>query len=378
MFRGAIPVTVSPFFIILAILIGFLNSSTIAEILVWMGVVTISVLIHEYGHALTAVAFGQKARIELVGWGGLTLREGAKISLWKEFLIVLDGPIAGFLLGIVAFFLRKMMATENLLYYAFSVAIYVNFFWTIVNLLPLHPLDGGQLLRIVLESLFGLRGLRMAFFFSMVLAGIFSVFCFAFQALLAGTLFFLMGLESFRAWQTSRAMREPDTNTDLQNQLKSAEESLKAGEYESAFQQFEELRKCTGKGVIFETATEEMSRALAYLNRNQEAYDLLYPIKFKLSPESLRLLQLLAYRLENWKVIKELSSSVYQAFPNFETALINAMGHASLGEVQPAIGWLRCAKMEGATEIKRILSRQEFDRIRQDPAWLDFVKKSDE
>ncbi len=38
-----------------------------------------------------------------------------------------------------------------------------NLFWTIVNLLPVLPLDGGQLLRIVLEAAFGVKDLRRLF-----------------------------------------------------------------------------------------------------------------------------------------------------------------------------------------------------------------------
>src|ERR1700727_855793 len=99
-FPGKIPVLVHPLFWVLAFLIGWLNTSSILLTLVWVGIIVISVLIHELGHALTAVAFGQQAQIELMGFGGLTHRRGGKkLKLWQEFLIVLNGPLAGFALA---------------------------------------------------------------------------------------------------------------------------------------------------------------------------------------------------------------------------------------------------------------------------------------
>ena len=40
--------------------------------MIWVFVIFISILVHEFGHALTACYFGQKPRIELVAFGGLT------------------------------------------------------------------------------------------------------------------------------------------------------------------------------------------------------------------------------------------------------------------------------------------------------------------
>ena len=87
----------------MAALIGWLNTQTIQGALEWTVMIFVSVLFHEFGHALTAVSFGQIARIDLLGFGGLTQRHGPKLNLWKEFLIVLNGPCAGLLLFIIAF-----------------------------------------------------------------------------------------------------------------------------------------------------------------------------------------------------------------------------------------------------------------------------------
>src|SRR6187399_803252 len=98
---GKIPVHIYPIFWLLALLIGWLYSFTILGAVILGFVVFISVLVHEYGHALSALAFGQQSFIELVGLGGVTQRQGKRLSLGKEFIIILNGPLAGLALAIL-------------------------------------------------------------------------------------------------------------------------------------------------------------------------------------------------------------------------------------------------------------------------------------
>ena len=128
---------------------------------IWTLVIVVSVLVHEFGHALTAIAFGQKAHIDLVAFGGLTHRHGPHLKLSQEFLIVLNGPLAGFALAIACYFLAGMIGERSpVLYAIFEIGYIANIFWTVLNLLPIQPLDGGHLLRIVFEGMFGLRGVK--------------------------------------------------------------------------------------------------------------------------------------------------------------------------------------------------------------------------
>src|SRR3989344_6678184 len=68
---GRIPVAIHPFFWLIAGLIGWMNSHTLFGMLAWIGIILVSVLVHEFGHALTAVFFKQKTKIQLVALGGL-------------------------------------------------------------------------------------------------------------------------------------------------------------------------------------------------------------------------------------------------------------------------------------------------------------------
>src|SRR3990172_11840545 len=99
---GKIPIVIRPSFWLVAALIGFLNSFSFVGTLVWIGVIFVSVIVHELGHALSALSFGLRPKIELVAFGGLTYHRGDQLAFWKQFLIVLFGPIFGFLLFVAA------------------------------------------------------------------------------------------------------------------------------------------------------------------------------------------------------------------------------------------------------------------------------------
>ena len=74
----SIPIVVQPLFLLMAFLIGLLNSEDLLASVLWMVVITVSVLVHEMGHALTGRAFGQRVKITLTAFGGLT--EGASLK----------------------------------------------------------------------------------------------------------------------------------------------------------------------------------------------------------------------------------------------------------------------------------------------------------
>ncbi len=77
---------------------------------------------------------------------------------------------------------------------------------------------------IFLEGIFGVKGLRMSFFISMLIAGVLGIFFLTLQALIAGMLFFLFAFESYRGWNSLTKMSEEDRNTDLQRELEQGEE----------------------------------------------------------------------------------------------------------------------------------------------------------
>lgn len=376
---GRIPIYIFPFFWLLILMIGWLNSGSIVGTLLWAFVVFFSVLVHEYGHALTALAFGQEAEINLVGLGGLTKRHGPPLSRLKEFVIVLNGPLAGFLLFLLILYLDPLVDHEHqpLLSEFMRIAGNVNFFWTIINLLPILPLDGGHLFRILLEGLFGLRGLKFAFLFSMILAGLFGLYFFLRQELLIGALFFMIAFEGYRAWDEVKRMAVEDSDEALQGRVQEGIKALQEGNLDAALSAFTHVRHQAPKGLLYVTATQYGAHILAKKGNYKQAYEWLFPLKSRLSMDYVRLLQQLAYRVQEWEEAIKIGQQAYQQEPNADVALINAFSYAIMGEATPAVGWLRSVVQMGFPQISEIITKREFDAIRDTPvfqAWLKTQK----
>ena len=147
-----IPVKVDPSFFIMSLILGFGGGSSLALGLVWVGVVFVSVLFHELGHAFVAKAFGFAPSIRLYAMGGLTSWSSIKeVSPARSILISLAGPGAGFLVGLAVLAIRLLAGVESpatqdspLEEHAFRYLLFVNFAWGFLNLIPMLPLDGGN------------------------------------------------------------------------------------------------------------------------------------------------------------------------------------------------------------------------------------------
>lgn len=364
---GIIPIRIHPIFWLMAFGIGWLSSQEIFSALLWVVVITVSVLVHEFGHALTAKAFGQRVQIDLVGMGGLTLRRGGKLTSIREFLIVLNGPLAGFALFIASSLLYagfgKQLAFP--IAYMLQVSILVNLWWTLLNLLPVQPLDGGQLLRIILESIFGLKGVKFALFLSMVISASLSLFFLWQQQLFAGAIFLLLTYEGYRTWQSSLQMTESDQKGDLQKELSEAEREIRYGDLEKAREMLVALREKSKTGIIHLAATQYLADLFNEQQNYKDAYDLLSPIENSLSPDSLMLLHQLTYRRGDLKKTVEIGNKLYQQAPSYDVAIINAYAHALQGEAKQTVGWVQCAEREGLPNLKEVLQKPEFDKVRK-------------
>ena len=168
-FRVAgIPVRIEPIFWIVTVFFAF-NLSDARLIIIWVGVVLVSLLVHELGHALALKVFGHPSSIVLHGFGGVTL-SNRRLSRGRSIVVSLAGPFAAIaFLGLPAYAVRESdYGAELWIDYVTSgngfglwpvvlFATYVNIWWSIANLLPIRPLDGGN----VMTELIGIDRARI-------------------------------------------------------------------------------------------------------------------------------------------------------------------------------------------------------------------------
>jgi Zn-dependent protease len=166
------PVRIEWTFALIAV-VGGLGRGNGAFLATWVGAVFVSILVHELGHALTFRAFGHRARIVLYAFGGLTYGEGRALSPARNIVVSASGSTAGILLvGLPSYFLaRTDVLSSSVWHQLFSDLAWVSLGWGLVNLLPLLPLDGGNIAATILTRLAGGRGMRLTRLVSVVTAG---------------------------------------------------------------------------------------------------------------------------------------------------------------------------------------------------------------
>jgi len=209
-----IPIQVSPWFWLVAAMLGYGISDERPQILlIWVACVFISILIHELGHGLTGRLFGYHPRIALYWMGGLCASNEPERTPRQRLAVLLMGPGAQILLVGLVFAVGWLVwgigwrgdrvlvtkflglpdwfaggpegleagATEirravtrgmgDTGFFAYGIMIFINLLWAFLNLLPIYPLDGGQIAQIFLIAANRVHGARRTHIVSMITAG---------------------------------------------------------------------------------------------------------------------------------------------------------------------------------------------------------------
>jgi membrane-associated protease RseP (regulator of RpoE activity) len=226
---AGIPVRVHPLFWLIALLLG--STGDLLLLPVWVLVIFVSILVHELGHALAFGRLGQSSRIVLHAAGGLTIPESiswgggwANVarSTWQDIFISIAGPGAGFLLAALVILIVSLtggsVLTTRLLGFIplpltailpiggwylsalVSMLLWVNIFWGLINLMPVQPLDGGNVARNLLVHYDPLDGLRKALWLSVITGVLLAlVGLLAFRSLFMALLFGLLAYQSYQS-----------------------------------------------------------------------------------------------------------------------------------------------------------------------------------
>lgn len=153
---GRFPVRVHPLFWLSMALIGQGAFKIGFDVgLLWIACGFVSILWHELGHALAMRHYGSPAYIELFAFGGVAVSTYPSPSPWRRMAIAAAGPAAGFVLLALVWGSNQLVPwaaddSPALLKFLYLFLVSINLFWTLLNLLPIWPLDGSKILREVL------------------------------------------------------------------------------------------------------------------------------------------------------------------------------------------------------------------------------------
>lgn len=144
-----IPVRVHPVFWLTSAFLGWRPAQldvTVVNILC----IFVAILVHELGHALMTRSFGWQPEIVLYFLGGYATT--TRHSTWRDIAVSAAGPAAGFLLYGGVWLTELVLVAQGtrvhpLVAEAIYFSLFINLVWNVMNLVPVLPLDGGQISR---------------------------------------------------------------------------------------------------------------------------------------------------------------------------------------------------------------------------------------
>ena len=109
--------------------------------------------IHELGHVIAAMILKLKVKkIKLMAVGfNAEIEDLDYTNSLKEFIVVVAGPLTYF---VTIFLLNYLYKIDFISYNAYTQALQVNKYDLFFNLLPLIPLDGGRIIKIIIDNFF--------------------------------------------------------------------------------------------------------------------------------------------------------------------------------------------------------------------------------
>lgn len=191
----------------------------IMGVLLYMMAGFLTLLTHEMGHALVGRSIMKGNVAVYMAWlGGVTEYDGPTPSRWQGLFMTCAGPLASLLLVPVAMFIMNLYVRDISLvlsatweiicggaprelvdFLPFNAFILLCFlillsvWWSVLNLLPVYPLDGGRILS------YFVRSERRLYTISMVIAALLSLFAFANGLIFLGVLLIFLVVSNYRA-----------------------------------------------------------------------------------------------------------------------------------------------------------------------------------
>jgi Zn-dependent protease len=206
------PVHIDLSFPLIMGLLGFNLIGSVGDLVIWLVVATLSVFVHELGHALVARTTGARPEIALTGFGGLTTYSPpGPVSRGRSLAISLAGPLVGLVIGLALaagyYSFRGDLYWDSWQLLALRYGMWTCIGWSVLNLLPVLPLDGGQAMRELLPGAPPVRARRAAGV-SVITAAVVAVLAYLWGQPFVALFFLFFGLTNVLA------MRRPAADGD--------------------------------------------------------------------------------------------------------------------------------------------------------------------
>lgn len=368
-----IPVTIQPGFWLFLLFFTRIYRDPSIESLTWGGILILSLLIHECGHALTARYYGIQPNITLEAFGGSTHFDSYTLTPKQQFLITFNGPLFESSLIILSYALLKSGVFEHHTYlqYLCHVTMRLNILWCLLNLIPVIPLDGGYLLRYLLEKKFGVKGYKTGIIVGIICVVLIAPYLYLQGFFFFGTLLLIYGFQNFLALQQTPISSQE--NLDFISFTK-AQEAINTHEIKKAKNILKKLLKAKDISIKY-SAMKSLAKIYFQENESQKSYDLLLAMDPQYLKEGKCLLCRLAFEKQNYELVSRYSRDIYALEPSYDIALLNAKAFAHLNEVDLSLGWLETASKFGADykqKIREILDHSTFDLVKKHEAFKNF------
>ncbi|APR79524.1 Hypothetical protein A7982_04871 [Minicystis rosea] len=193
-----IPITIRGWFWITAVLfsLGSIDVAGVWAVPIIVLSMLVSILVHELGHALAVRRHGIAPAITLHAMGGTTTSDDSRLDRFQRAMIDLAGPMAGFALGALVYFGGRALppGTSPIVLFAFSVMVWMNVAWSVLNLVPVLPFDGGH----ILENALGPRRARTTYQVSLGFAVVLAALSAYIRHPLLALLFVMSAIQSYQ------------------------------------------------------------------------------------------------------------------------------------------------------------------------------------
>lgn len=239
---AGIPVKVHWTFGLLLLFVGYLAYSNgiptedIGWFFAYVGLLFVFVIMHEFGHALTARRFGVTTRDVIISpIGGVARLESIPSKPIQELLVAIAGPAVNVVLVIV-FVVVQVISDHSILPQGerinliaspadfISYLLVMNGVLVVFNMVPAFPMDGGRVLRALLAMITGnrLKATRISSFIGQLFAVVFIGYGFSeshYVLMFIGLFVFMSARAEYRQLKLSALLNDTTVSEVMSQQF---------------------------------------------------------------------------------------------------------------------------------------------------------------